>query len=193
MRVFRGRYRRQIALIAAALLLTVSATVLLGRDVAQAGPGAAPSAVLGSGIGGTVQRVQVLSETTAATTSSAVWVNLASMVVVVPAEERAMFLMRFSGESSCAGGVGAQWCRLRMRIAGAEANPVVGGDFAFDSTDNGSESFASWESHAIERYSRIMGPGTYRVEVQWQVTDPAVRFRLDDWTFVVERVQIISP
>jgi hypothetical protein len=140
--------------------------------------------------GGVVTKVNVVTETNAQSTNSTTFVNLpgGNTGVSVPIGESALILARFSAESACSGGTGAQWCSVRILIGGVEANPVVGLDFAFDSTNNGSETPFSWESHSVDR-SRIVGPGTYTVQVQWAVTSSATAFRLDDWSLTVERAQ----
>ena len=72
-------------------------------------------------------------------------------------------------------------------IGDTELDPAVGNDFAFDSTDNATETESSWESHAIER-SVVLGGGTHVVQVQWRTTNAATTLRLDDWHLTVERV-----
>src|SRR5439155_15338671 len=112
----------------------------------------------------------------------------AAITVVVPTGQTALLVARYSGESACYGGTGAQWCTVRILVNGVEMDPVVGTDFAFDGTDNSTESFASWESHAMERTKKV-GAGTYRLLVQWRTTSSTTSFRLDDSAFTVERAQ----
>lgn len=71
--------------------------------------------------------------------------------------------------------------------APVEMNPVVGDDFAFDSSNNSAELDGSWESHSIDR-SRKGSAGTYRVFVQWGTVGGGT-FRLDDWRFNVDLTQ----
>lgn len=177
--------------------LTTAMIVTAGQEVQVSpsgslqvdAPGAPASPALLFG-GGTLTKVNVVTETNAQVTNSTTFVNLpgATTVVTVPSGENALILARFSAESACSGGTGAQWCSVRILIGGVEANPIVGLDFAFDSTDNGRETSASWESHSVDR-SRPVGSGTYVVQAQWAVTSAATSFRLDDWSLTVERAQ----
>jgi hypothetical protein len=84
-------------------------------------------------------------------------------------------------------------------VDGAEAAPAASSfptdTYAFDSTDRGTETSASWESHAMDRHRCIFngnGNATKNVpiEVEWNVTNfdggVAPRFWLDDWSLTVE-------
>jgi len=63
--------------------------------------------------------------------------------------------------------------------------PAAGLVFAFDSTNNGRDGIASWESHSVDRTLRVAA-GSYQVIVQEAVTSTTTIFRLDDWTLTVE-------
>jgi hypothetical protein len=183
----RNRWRLVAFLIGGAILASLLASTALADVVGPQGEAAGPLAPI-LHTGGSVTQVQVVTESVAMTTSSVPFVDLpgATATVTIPAGSSGLILARFSGESRCSGGVGAQWCSVRVLIGGVEADPVVGADFAFDSTDNATETTNSWESHSIERVRRL-GAGTYTVKVQWAVTNAATSFRLDDWAFTVER------
>ncbi|MDQ3857833.1 MAG: hypothetical protein M3327_05205 [Actinomycetota bacterium] len=114
----------------------------------------------------------------------------ARAALTLPADvNRMLLLVRFSAESSCSGGAGAQYCPVRVVVDGMEALPAAGLDFAFDSTDSGSETGSSWESHAMERTTTV-GPGAHTVQVQWAVTSAATTFRLDDWVLAIEKFPV---
>ena len=133
--------------------------------------------------------VRMVRGGTATTTSSVNFVDVpgAATTITIPAGTRAVLRARFVAESSCAGGAG--YCRVRILINGVEAQPAVGTDFAFDSTNNGNETSSSWESHAVERSSAIILPaGNYVVRVQQSTSSAGVTFRLDDWHLSVERL-----
>ena len=106
-----------------------------------------------------------------------------------PDVDRMLLLVRFSAESACSGGAGAQYCPVRVIVDGMEALPAAGLDFAFDGTDSGTETASSWESHAMERTITV-GPGAHTVQVQWAVTSAATTFRLDDWLLAVEKFPV---
>jgi len=82
----------------------------------------------------------------------------------------------FSGESLC---TGAGWCTLKLRVGGAEMNPVVGTDFAFDSPGD------QWESHSVQRISNLLPAGVKIVDVHWAAVGGAT-FRIDDWLLKIE-------
>ncbi len=69
-----------------------------------------------------------------------------------------------------------------------ELSPQSGSNFAFDSTDSATETSASWEGHSMDRSDRL-GAGQYRVTVQRSVSNAAVTFWLDDYSFTVETAQ----
>ncbi len=133
-------------------------------------------------------QVKVVHGGDATTTNSTSFVDLpgASTTITVASNTRALVLARFSAESACSGGTG--YCPVRILINGTEADPAVGNDFAFDSTDGGNDTAASWESHAVERSRAYFTPGTYTVRVQYKTTQSATILRLDDWTLVVEAI-----
>ncbi len=121
--------------------------------------------------------------------------------VTIPAGKNALVNLAFTAESRCnePGSSAQDWCEVRILVDGVEASPQAssfGPDtYAFDSTDAGSESVASWESHAMDRHHCIMNSNSYTaktvpVEVQWKVTNfdggSAPQFWLDDWSFTIQ-------
>src|SRR5579885_1729793 len=99
--------------------------------------------------------------------------------------ERVLFT--FSAESACSGGT--PWFSVRILIAGVEASPASGVDFAFDSTDSNKEGSGSWESHSMQRcrFLTLPSTGNYTVEVDWGASSAGggTTFRLDDYTITV--------
>jgi hypothetical protein len=134
--------------------------------------------------------MQVVSGDTASDTSPTAFTDVpgATTSITVPADTTATILARFTAESRCAeiAPPSENFCSIRIVVDAGEAQPVVGDDFAFDSTNNGGEDDASWESHAVERYVTGVGAGAHTVTVQRLVTAANTSFRLDDWTLVVE-------
>lgn len=175
--------------ISTALLFAVQAAV---ADESPQGAGGDPALL--ERAGGGIVAVKKLSEVAAKQRSATTWATLVRTTIVIPTSDPASFLdMRFSGESACSGGGSdPAWCTLRIMVDGVEANPIVGTDFAFDSTNRGRETNASWESHAIERYSQCLQPGTHVVWVEWASVDfvaPPPTFSIDDWVLAIERVR----
>lgn len=104
--------------------------------------------------------------------------------VTVPEGHQALLLLRFAAESACSGGVGI--CTVRLLVDGEEAEPAVGANFAFDSTDFDQKTSQSWQSHAMERVVGPLPSGTYTVTVQHAVSEEGVLFQLDNWLLVAE-------
>jgi len=170
------------------LAALVTTTVILGQEITgpqQAVPG--PRAPI-SVDAGSINHVNAVTETAAQTTSSTVFVNLpgAATNISVPGDETALLVARFTAESQCDGGGAGKFCSVRVLIDGVEANPASGLDFAFDSVEPGGSGL--WEGNALDR-SKLVGAGAHTVVVQWAVTNTATVFRLDDWSFTVERAQ----
>jgi hypothetical protein len=139
---------------------------------------------------GSVVETQVVTGSSPSSTNSTTFADVAgaTTTVTVPAGQEARLLIRFSAESACSGGTG--WCSVQILVDATGAAPNVGADFAFDSTDAGAESSASWESHAMER-TIVVPAGVHVVKVQALVTNAAITLRLDDWTLVVERIRTL--
>jgi hypothetical protein len=91
---------------------------------------------------------------------------------------------RFDAESICLG-LDGSWCSVQILIGGTPGGPDDGDNYAFDSP--GDSPGEDWEGHALTR-SRLVGPGTYEVKVQWALVD-ATSFRLDDWSLTVETLR----
>ncbi|RLT92184.1 hypothetical protein [Ketobacter sp.] len=121
--------------------------------------------------------------------------------VVIPAGKDALVNLSFSAESRCnePGSAAPDWCEVRILVDGVEASPQASSfapdTYAFDSTDGGTESDASWESHAMDRHHCVFNSDSKTskavpVEVQWKVTNfdggPAPQFWLDDWSFTIQ-------
>ena len=162
MRMFKGR---RLAVIAGAAL----ALVFTGTSIAVA------VATVHSGT--TVAHTTVLTETSATTFSGTSFVNLATSSVFAGAGS--FIVATFSAESACYNGSG--WCSVRILIDGVEAEPVVGTDFAFDSTDGNRETAASWESHSMQRTRTVTTTATHSVVVQVAQVGAGVTARYDDW------------
>jgi hypothetical protein len=130
---------------------------------------------------------QVASDTSGSTTSTSsgtfVDVNGAEETITVPAGETGRLYVTFSGESFCSSA--AAWCSVRITVNGAEIEPVVGTDYAFDS-GTGSD---AWEGHSMVRVSPVLPAGTYIVRAQFAAVSGGA-MTLDDWAMVVERVRL---
>ncbi len=144
--------------------------------------------------GGFIERVVIARETVASSSNSTAFVDIpgASVGVFVPSGTSKLIMARYSAESACSGGTG--YCSVRIVARNSttgeltELQPGSGLDFAFDSTDGGRETSASWESHSMDRSNRL-GAGSYTIRAQRAVTSSATTFRLDDWSLTVEQSQ----
>jgi hypothetical protein len=153
--------------------------------------GTAATAVLTSATGGDNDRQFFLSENAAWSTTNAIYTNIpgATRAFNVPFGRPRMVDVRFTAESACDGTVG--WCTVRAILvypggAQLELNPVSGTDFAFDTADAATDD--TWESHAIERSSRWLSAGRYRVVIQARTVFGATSIRLDDWHLTIATV-----
>lgn len=121
--------------------------------------------------------------------------------VMVPAGNNVLVNVGYTAESRCdePDSTAPNWCEVRILIDGVEAAPAASSfppdTYAFDSTDGGSETSASWESHAMDRHKCVFNSQNdvarvVPVEVEWKVTNfdggVAPSFWLDDWSLTVE-------
>lgn len=120
-------------------------------------------------------------------------------IVLAPGDV-AQVNVAFTAESRCnePGSAAQDWCEVRILVDGVEAAPAASSfpmdTFAFDSTDHGTETVASWEAHAMDRHKCVRNTGdtprAVPVEVQWRVTNfdggAAPSFWLDDWSLTIE-------
>ncbi|WP_020410226.1 hypothetical protein [Hahella ganghwensis] len=149
---------------------------------------------------------RAITSTKPRTTTSEKFIPLpgAATKIVVPAGKNVLVNVAFTAESRChePGSVAQDWCEVRVLVDGAEAAPAASSfppdTYAFDSTDSGSETVASWESHALDRHKCIINSQgdtakVVPVVLEWKVTNfdggAAPNFWLDDWSFTVELAQ----
>jgi hypothetical protein len=153
-----------------------------------AGPAGAAGAAGPAGPAGTGATLafRTVTSPNATTTASATFADLpgASTSIEIPSGATATLFLSFSAESLCTGGAIAGYCPVRILVDGNESAPVVGTDFAFDSSDSNAEGGASWESHAIERSIAGIAAGAHTVTVQYAAVNGAT-LRLDDWALNV--------
>ena len=157
---------------------------LVPGPTGPAGPTGAPGPAGPAGTGAALA-FRFVAGPAATSTSSTSYVELptASASIDVPAGTTATILVSFAAESSC---YGAGYCSVRVLVDGNEATPVVGtNEFAFDSSDGGTETSSSWESHALERAVTGVAAGAHTVTVQYATTSATGTFRLDDWGLTV--------
>lgn len=121
--------------------------------------------------------------------------------IIIPPGASALVNLTFTAESRCSepdSNMG-NWCEVSIQVDGQEASPkasTFGPDtYAFDSTDTGTESPYSWESHAMDRHICVTNKSTTEkkvvpVNVFWKVTNfdggAAPSFWLDDWSFTIQ-------
>jgi hypothetical protein len=170
------------------LLASMAVALVLASGVAFA--------VVTFASGGFIERVVIARESSSSTFSSTstAFVDIpgASVSVFVSSGTTRLIMARYSAESACSGGTG--YCSVRIVARNSttgeltELQPGSGLDFAFDSTDGGRETSASWESHSMDRSFRL-GAGSYTIRAQRAVTSSATTFRLDDWSLTVEQSQ----
>jgi len=119
--------------------------------------------------------------------------NSSPLAVTVPANETDKLIVTFSGEDACYGGTPVNTCKLRIQVDGNELAPAAGGDANWDNNDLGGavpKTSSDQESRSIVRVSPTLPSGAHSVVVQYQVSNAATTFRMDDWALVVERVRV---
>jgi hypothetical protein len=188
--------------------ICVGATAGLLVALESAGVQAAPKGqVVGKGgtagpaiIGGSVsQTVFIADEPNSTIGSTEIYETLPGMstTITIPGDKGKLVIATFGAESACYGGDegSPDWCVVRVVASdGGPFNPYLGDgtDYAFDSTDNGAESSASWEQHQLTR-GKVLKPGIHRIKVQGRVK----RFGVATPTFWTgERtltIQVIDP
>lgn len=112
----------------------------------------------------------------------------ASVPLAVPAGHTGLIVSTFTAESACYGA--ASYCSVRILVDGVEAFPAQGTDFAFDSSDGGTESSSSSEGHAMTRSTGTLVAGTYTVTVEMAALG-GTTLTVDDWHLMVE-VKLLS-
>jgi hypothetical protein len=189
----RGRKLAVVAAIAGAVLGAASVAVATGAHGQKVG--AAPQSSLSAKAGAVSAVVVRASDFNDTSNSSTILSQLPGMKasVSVPKGRRALLDMRFSAETACYGGTSSDWCVAEILVDGVEAAPGDGRDMAIDSTDNSSETFGSWEGHAMERVI-VVGPGRHVVTVVGSVTDfnatGSQTFWTGERTLVIDRALI---
>ena len=157
--------------------------------------GIAASAVLvgagffvGAGVAGAVQssfstfgirNIKMVTQTSDASITATTWQTLTTQSFSPSASAR-VIRVRFTGESGCSA---TSWCSVRILVNNADANPVTGTDFAFDSGPGADQ----WEFHTMERISTNVTSNN-PITVQWTVVGSG-SFTLDDWSLSIEALE----
>lgn len=168
--------------------LSVDTNTIQGRVGGSCGT---TSAIGQVNVNGTVEcnalRVPIMkvngSDLNTALVDTTAFTNIGSPMEIIYADAPRDFLATFSAESACTGGAG-DWCTVQILLDGVPMTPDVGTNFAFDSTNDGSETTSSWEAHSIQRFSNGVPPGEHAVSAQIRTTAGAT-FQLDDWLLTV--------
>jgi hypothetical protein len=121
-------------------------------------------------------------QTTAGRTPSRVGVFT---TVTIPEGHTGVIEIGLTAESSCSGGAVQMfdWCEVTITVDGV---PLGDATFAFDSSDDGTASRRSKESHAMTRVTGELPAGEYSVDVTMNVTDDNLRFELDEVVLTAE-------
>ena len=164
---------------------------------------AAATAVVGFGIsrtGKAVTATRLVMSYDAVSTTSTTPVALPDMstTINVPANQRAVLVITFSGETNCRpDGFDIGYCRVRVQVDDSYADPDV---VAFDSTmDNFAETNAgvrasedAWETNSIQFISGPLSAGSHQVSVLWWIEDTQedTTFRMGARTLTVLRSKV---
>jgi hypothetical protein len=117
------------------------------------------------------------------------WVNVpgASATLSIPASTSAVLLAHFDAYAGCAApGNGPPTCGLRVVVNGVAMNPDDGADVLMGASSQP-------DLRSIERSSGVLAAGTYTVQVQALLSDPAYTqtnpLNLTNWSLTVERAK----
>ncbi len=179
----KNRMMKRIALVIGAIF---AAGILTGTA----------AAVLTADAGGAQLRVDKRTNNQPSTTRSRSFVDLpgANVVVRIPRNQSRLYDVPFFAESRCSWPGSGGWCSVRIIAtnlangASVELNPVSGIDYAFDSDPTPGAIDDHWEGHGMERSRRLSGGAngaSYRIRVQYAVTNANIAFTLDDWHLAV--------
>lgn len=147
-----------------------------------AGPAGAagPAGPTNTGVSLAVKNV---SSNNDSTINSSSFTDLTSTTIDVPTGNTATLVATFSAESAAYGANG--YGIVKITVDGNEMTPGVGNDFAFDSSDNNTETTDSSESHAMVRYQTGIAAGSHTIAVQYRTSSSSVHFRVDDWALSI--------
>ena len=156
----------------------------------------AAQAVLTSDAGGAQLRVDKRTNTLPSATRSTSFVDLpgANVLVSIPRNQSRLYDVPFFAESHCSWPGSGGWCSVRIIATNVatggsvELNPASGIDYAFDSDPTPGAIDDGYEGHGMERSKRLFGGrngATYRIRVQYAVTNNTIGFTLDDWHLAV--------
>jgi hypothetical protein len=122
---------------------------------------------------------------TVTTVTSSVPADLGLLATVtVPSGRTGVIWAQYSAESACYDGDGlGDWCKVDILIDGVVIDAA---DQAFDSTDDSTETFESWESHVQTRVTSELPAGTYAITATSASSDGSSTFRLDDMVLTAE-------
>jgi hypothetical protein len=116
------------------------------------------------------------------------WVNVpgASATLIIPASTKAVLLAHFDAFAGCAAlGNGPPTCGLRVTVNGIPMNPDDGADVLMGALQP--------DLRSIERSSGVLAAGSYTVQVQALLSDPAYvqtnPLNLTNWSLTVERAK----
>lgn len=163
------RQSRSLVVVAGLVLALVTASAAVAVSVTRNG--------------GSVTAVRTVTQDSAATTNSTTWVDLPSMstTMSVPAGQKALLIITFSGESGCEDMNGTTvWCLVRVVVDGVIAPP---GEVRFDSRADG----VAWETNSMQFVSGLHNAGQHLVKVQYKVDETNALFTVDSRTLTVLR------
>ena len=179
-----GTRSRFLVVTVAVLGLTLAAeTVVLGVAVSKSGKA--------------VTAVKTVTETTLATTESSSFVDLPAMstTVSVPSGQKALLIITFSAEVTCAPeGASEGTCVIQVLVDGTPAAP---GHPIFNSSHDQDGAFHDdqfeSEANSIQFVAGPVSSGQHVVKVQWLVDSAAggdVQFRVQERTLTVLRSKV---
>jgi hypothetical protein len=107
-----------------------------------------------------------------------------STTVTVPAGQKALLVITFSGETLCQDFDGATLsCQIRATVDGANAQP---GEVVFDSQQANS----GWSTNSMQFVRGPVNAGQHVVKIQFRVDEFPAEFHIGDRTLTVLRSKV---
>jgi hypothetical protein len=165
--------RRLLLVFVAALALTlVAATAVVAVAVKKNG--------------GSVTAVRTATDSEPTSTIATSWFDVAGMstTVNVPAGQKALLVISFSGETLCQDFDGTTLvCQIRVTVDGVNAEP---GEVVFDSQQANS----GWSTNSMQFVRGSVNAGQRVVKVQFRVNESPAEFHIGDRTLTVLRSKV---
>ncbi len=178
---FTSRPGRLIGVVAIVLgLVITTATAALAVDLVKSGK--------------SVTAVKTITSDAFNQTTSSTFSNMPGMstTITVPANQKALLIITFSGETNCLGNANGV-CLIRVMVDNNAAPP---GEIVFDSVGRTvpfqQDPVFSYQSNSMQFVAGPLNAGQHQVTVQWRMSDPSATngFTMNQRTLTILRSKV---